>query len=142
MVHSEKGNLDWTIRLLWTPTAIRPIGPKQIYEGSVGTGVHQTTPRGGLNTGYGFMVMPFSVLIFLIFVVPVMLVVLPLRYARVLPWQIEAVTYPWGKRKGPATVLRWRVKGRREDLERAVNEIAAGLERGDVAPKISGAVRD
>jgi hypothetical protein len=34
-VHSATDNLDWTIRLIWTPTAIRPIGTRQIYSGSV-----------------------------------------------------------------------------------------------------------
>jgi hypothetical protein len=33
------------------------------------------------------------------------------------------------------------VKGRREDLERAVDEIAAAIERGDLAPRVPGATR-
>jgi hypothetical protein len=71
-----------------------------------------------------------------------MLVVLPLRYLRRLPWQIEAVAYPWGKRGGPATVLRWRMKGRKADLQRAMDEIASALESGDTNPQIAGAERD
>jgi hypothetical protein len=152
-VHSDNENLNWTVRLVWTPTAIRPIGPKQIYEGHVGTGIDQTLPldafsrgdvslgRGGTPTGYGIVVLPLSVLVFLVFVIPVMLVVLPLRYARVLPWTIEAITYPWGKHGGPPDVLWWRVKGRHGELERVVDEIAAALGRGETAPVVAGAVR-
>ena len=44
--HSSKSNLDWVVRLVWFPEAIRPIGPRQIYEGSVGGGVART---GGLG---------------------------------------------------------------------------------------------
>lgn len=46
-----------------------------------------------------------------------------------------------GKRGGPATVLRWHVKGRREDLERVIEEIAAALERGEKRPEVLGATR-
>jgi hypothetical protein len=129
-VHSDTRNLDWTIRLRWVPEQIRPIGPKQVYEGKV-------TPMWGT----GLLVMPFSLIIFLILVIPVMLVVLPLRYMRVLPWTIEAIAYPWGKGKGPGTGRRWRVKGRRAELNRAIDEIAAALERGEDNPRIAGAAR-
>lgn len=90
-VHTDTRNLDWTIRRVWTPTAIRPVGPKQIYEGSVG---FRGEGRGSI------FLLPGSLLIFLIVVIPVMLVALPLRYARVLPWTIEAITYPWGSGEG------------------------------------------
>lgn len=130
-VHSSKGNLDWVVRLVWVPEAIRPIGPRQVYEGSVGRGA-------GATGGFGVLVSP---ILFLIFVIPTMLVVLPLRYARVMSWEVEAVARPWGKR-APAMVKRWRVKGRSEELRRVVDEIAAALERGEDQPQVAGAVRD
>ena len=132
-VHAAKGNLDWTVRLVWVPTAIRPVGPRQILEGSA-------TP-GQRRSGAGVLVIPFSLLVFLIFVVPVMAIVLPLRYARVLAWRVEATAYPWG-RKSEALVMRWKAKGRKDELQRVVDEIAAALERGDNNPQIAGAVRE
>jgi hypothetical protein len=133
-VHSAKNGLDWKIRLVWTPVAIRPVGPRQVYE--------VTTARGGLGAGIGILAIPYSLAVFFVFVIPVMLVVLPLRYARVLAWRIEAITFPWGKRNGPATLLSWRVKGRRDELQQVLAEIAAALERGNTNPEIPCAVRD
>jgi hypothetical protein len=130
-VHSSKNNLDWVVRVVWVPEAIRPIGPRQVYEGSVGHGAARTG-------GFGVLVSP---ILFLIFVIPTMLVVLPLRYAQVMSWEVEAVTRPWGKR-APAMVQRWRVKGRSGELRRVVDEIADALERGEDQPQVAGAVRD
>src|ERR1700722_2047615 len=130
-VHSPKDNLDWVVRLVWFPEAIRPIGPRQVYEGSVGRGAGQTAAFGVL----------FSPVLFLIFVIPTVLVVLPLRYARVMSWEVEAVARPWGKR-APAVLKRWRVKGRSAELRRVVDEIAAALERGEEQPQVAGARRD
>jgi hypothetical protein len=129
-VHSAKDDLDWTVRLVWFPEAIRPIGPRQVYSGSVGTGA-----------GFGAFGIPFSLLVFLILVIPTMLVVLPLRYAGLMSWQVQAVTYRWGRRGGPATVRNWRVRGRRDKLRKAVDEIAAALERGD-EPQVVGVEAD
>lgn len=131
-VHSAKDNLDWKLRLVWAPNAIRPIGPRDIYAGKVGGGVGAT----------GALGVPFSLLMFLILVIPVMAIVLPLRYARAVAWHIEAIAYPWGKRGGPAQILRWRVKGRRAELQRVMDDIAAALESGNRNRQISGATRD
>jgi hypothetical protein len=72
-LHAAKNNLDWTVRLVWLPEAIRPIGVRQIYSGSVGVGAS----RAG---GFGVLLSP---LISLVVGVPTMLVVLPLRFAGV-----------------------------------------------------------
>jgi len=130
-VHSSKDNLDWVVRRVWVPEAIRPIGPRQVYEGSVGLGA----------VGTGGVGVVLSPILFVIFVIPTMLVVLPLRFARVMSWEVEAISHPWGKR-APAMLKRWRVKGRSEDLRRVVDEIAAALERGEDQPQVAGAVRD
>jgi hypothetical protein len=130
-VHSSTNNLNWVVRRVWFPEAIRPIGPRQIFEGSVGGGAAQT----------GTFAVLFSPVVFLILVIPTMLIVLPLRYARVLSWEVEAVARPWGKR-APAILRRWRVRGRSAELRRVVDEIAAALERGEDQPQIVGARRD
>ena len=65
--------------------------------------------------------------------------VLGLRRAGVLPWTIQARCRPWGRR-GPATVLRWRVKGDAES-RRALQDIVAALERGSDTPVVAGAER-
>ncbi|HXY85529.1 MAG TPA: hypothetical protein VEH52_08600 [Gaiellaceae bacterium] len=129
-VHSSKNNLDWIVRVVWSPEAIRPIGVRQVYSGSVGRGANRTGAFG----------IVFSLVLFLILVIPTVIVVLPLRYAGVMPWEVEAVARPWGRR-GPATVMRWRVKGRSE-VRRVVDEVAAALERGEDQPRIAGARRD
>ena len=126
-VHSESANLDWTIRRIWLPEGLRLVGIRQIYSGS-----HQP-----LHNNVGAL---FSPLFTLVFGVPALLVLIPLRFANLVGWRIEAVTRPWG-RLGPATMLAWRVKGWAES-ERAMEEIASSLERGETDPQISFARRD
>jgi len=76
--------------------------------------------------------------IYLIAVIPALALVLPLRYAGVMPWRVEAVAFPNGRR-GLPLVMAWRVKGRRKELQRVVDEIAAAIERGDTNPHVPGA---
>lgn len=123
-VHSAGANLDWTIRLAWTPKVIRPIGPRQLR---------------GLGDDGDALGTLVSLLLFLILVVPAMLIVLPLRYAGVLGWRVEAIAYPWGKREGPTLVSVWIVKGRGSEIDAVVDAIAAALERGETAPQVAGA---
>jgi len=107
-VHSAKEDLDWTVHLVWTPEVIRPVGLK----------------RGDLT--------------WLVFVVPALVATLPLRYAGVMSWRVEAVAFPQGRRSLPL-VTAWQVKGRRKELKIVVDEIAAALERGDTNPQVQGA---
>ena len=135
-VHADRNNLDWSVRLVWLPQAIRPIGLRQVYSGKAGVG-----GRFDQNSSlYGILLSP---LITLVIGIPVMAIVLPLRYAGVMAWEVEAITWPWGKRGGPATVMRWSVKGKGMDnVERIVDEVATALERGETQPQITGARRE
>ncbi|HEX3054539.1 MAG TPA: hypothetical protein VHP82_00190 [Gaiellaceae bacterium] len=135
-VHAARDNLDWSVRLVWLPEAIRPIGARQIYSGKVGVG-----GRFDQNTSlFGILLSP---LITLVVGIPVMAILLPLRYAGVMAWEVEAITWPWGKRGGPATVMRWSIRGKgMSGIERIVEEIAAALERGETQPQVSGARRE
>ena len=107
-VHSTKENLDWTVHLVWTPEAIRPVGV----------------------AGDQLSVLAS---------IPAIAVVLPFRYAGVMAWRVEAVAFPRGRR-GLPLVMAWRVMGRRKELKRVVDEIAAALERGDTNPHVRGAI--
>jgi hypothetical protein len=127
-VRAERNSLTWKVRRVWVPEAVRPIGPRQMYSGSA---------RPTQHAGLGVLLSP---LIALTFAVPVLLVLLPLRLAKLSSWRVEAVARPWGRR-GPAHVLAWRVKGWKEG-SRAIHEIAAALERGETSPQISSAKRD
>jgi hypothetical protein len=126
--HSERNNLDWTIRRVWLPEGLRPVGMRQMHSGT-----HAPNEYAGL----GVLISPlFTVL----FGIPALLVLTPLRFAKLVAWRIEAVARPWGRR-GPATLHAWRVKGWAES-EQAITEIAAALERGETSPQPSGAERD
>ena len=133
-VHADKNNLDWVVRLRWLPEAIRPIGVRQIYAGHVGAG-------GGIDQNSSLWGVLLSPLITLVVGLPVMAVMLPLRLAGVVSWEVEAIAWPWGKRGGPVMVMRWRVKGWSE-AHRVVDDVAAALQRGETQPSIAGATRD
>jgi len=80
-VHSATEDLDWTVDRVWAPEALRQV--------RVGLPVDQ---------------------IYLIAVIPALALVLPLRYAGVMSWRVEAVAFPNGRR-GLPLVMAWRVKG-------------------------------
>ena len=61
------------------------------------------------------------------------------RSLRLLPWTLEARTYPWGRRF-PPIVFAYEVRGR-EETELALADLAAALVRGDGAPAVAGAER-
>jgi hypothetical protein len=79
----------------------------------------------------GFVLLPVAL--------PFLPLVLLLRVLRLLPWTLEARTYPWGRRV-PPVVLEYEVRGR-EEAELALRELAARLARGDGAPVVPGAER-
>jgi hypothetical protein len=60
-----------------------------------------------------------------------------LRRVRLLPWTIEARTYPWGRRY-PPIVLTYEVRGR-DETRRAFVQLVERLAHGDGAPVIDGA---
>ena len=127
-VHSQRDNLDWTVRRVWLPEGLRPVGVRQMHSGT-----HSPQQYAGL----GVLLSP---LFTLVFGIPALRVLIPLRLAKLASWRIEAQTRPWGRR-GPATVLAWRVKGWAES-ERAMDDVAAALERGENNPRIASAERD
>jgi hypothetical protein len=117
--------LEWTVKRLMLPFAMRPYTPSAMIDLS-----HpDRETAGALPLGF--------------FVVPVVLPFLPLvllcRALRLLPWTIEARTYPWGKRF-PAIALAYEVRGR-EETKLALKDLAAALERGDGGPAVQGAER-
>jgi hypothetical protein len=127
-IHSDANNLDWTVRRLWLPEAVRPIGVRQVHSGAT---------RGNDYAGVGVVVSPiFS----LIFALPTMLVLVPLRLMGKASWEIEATARPWG-RMGPTHVRRWRVRGWSQSRQ-AVEEIAAALGRGEADVRLPGVTRD
>jgi hypothetical protein len=127
-VHADSNNLDWTVRRLWLPEAVRPVSVRQVHSGAA---------RANDYAGVGVLVSPiFS----LIFALPTMLVLVPLRLMGKASWEIEATARPWG-RMGPVHVRRWRVKGWSQSRQ-AVEEIAAALGRGETDLQLAGVTRD
>jgi hypothetical protein len=127
-VHDEPNDLDWSLRRVWFPEGLRPVGPRQIMSGSV---------RPSPYAGVGVLLSP---LLSVVVGIPVLLVLVPLRFAKLVSWRIEATARPWGRR-GPRAVLAWRVKGW-EESRAALDELAAALARGEQSPTLAGAQRD
>jgi hypothetical protein len=117
--------LQWTVKRLTLPAAMRPHPPVELLQLS--------HPANELAAALplGYLLVPFML--------PFLPLVLLLRAWRVLPWSIEARTYPWGKRF-PPTVFLYEVRGR-DGAELAVRELMTALERGDGAPVLTAAER-
>jgi hypothetical protein len=127
-VRSERDDTEWKVKRVWLPEGLRPVGPRQIVGGSV---------RPHQYAGLGVLLSPlFSV----VFGIPALVILLPLRLARLTSWTIEAVARPWGRR-GPTEAMQWRVKGWSES-ERALDDVADALRRGVEAPQVEGADRE
>lgn len=130
--------LRWTVRRLIVPTGLRPLSRTEMLDAAtprrtVVEGVSRQVPDAmGAWTGplpLGFLFVPL--------VLPLVPVALLLRALRVLPWTIEARTYPWGRRY-PPVVLTYGVRGG-EETRRAFGRLVEALARGDGAPVIDGA---
>ena len=117
--------LEWTVRRLLLPFAMRPYPPSEMIE------LSHPDREAAAALPLGFVVVPI--------LLPFLPLVLLCRALRLLPWTIEARTYPWGKRF-PPIVLAYEVRGR-EETKLALNDLAAALERGDGAPAVQGAER-
>lgn len=87
--------------------------------------------------GLGVLVSP---LFTLVLGLPALVILLPLRFAKLASWTIEAVARPWGRR-GPAEVMHWSVKGWSES-KRVLDELCEALRRGENSPRIAGAQRE
>lgn len=130
--------LRWTVKRLVLPLGMRPMSRTDLLETAtprrtIVDGVPGRVPDAdGAWTGplpLGFLLIPI--------VLPFLPAVLLLRWLRWLPWTVEARTYPWGRRF-PPMVLSYEIRGHREALK-ALEQVAAGLVRGDGAPVVGGA---
>jgi hypothetical protein len=117
--------LEWTVRRLVLPFAMRP------HLGSEMMDLSPPEHEVAAALPLGFVVVPI--------LLPFLPVVLLFRVLRLLPWTIEARTYPWGRRF-PPIVFAYEVRGR-DETELCLKELAAALERGDGAPIVRGAER-
>ena len=130
--------LRWTVRRLIVPTGLRPLSRTEILDAAtprrtVVEGMSRQVPDAvGAWTGplpLGFLLVPFAL--------PLVPVALLLRRLRVLPWTLEARTYPWGRRY-PPIVLTYAVRGG-DESRRAFGQLVDALARGDGGPVLDGA---
>jgi hypothetical protein len=130
--------LRWTVKRLIVPTGMRPLTRTDMLDAAsprrtVVDGVSRQVPdAAGAPTGplpLGFLLVPLAL--------PLVPFVLILRYFRLLPWTLEARTYPWGRRY-PPVVLTYAIRGG-EQTVRAFDQLVAALARGDGSPVIGGA---
>jgi hypothetical protein len=130
--------LRWTVKRLIVPTGMRPMSRTEMLDAAapqrtVVEGMsHQVPDAMSAWTGptpLGFLLVPL--------LLPLVPLALLLRRVRLLPWTIEARTYPWGRRY-PPMVLTYAVRGG-EETGRAFGQLVEALARGDGAPIIEGA---
>jgi hypothetical protein len=117
-------DLRWQVRRLILPTAMRPHPPSEMLALADPATGWTPLPLGVLLAGLALPFMPFILL---------------LRSLRVLPWTVEARTYPWGRRR-PPIVFAYEVRGR-EEAAAAIVELAAALAQGSGAPVLGGCER-
>ena len=116
--------LHWRVRLLTLPIGMRPYPPSELIALA--------------DPSHGWTPFPLGVL-FVGFALPLLPLVLLLRALRLLPWTVEARTYPWGRRY-PPIVFTYEVRGREEALV-AITDLAAALARGSGGPLLPGCER-
>ena len=116
--------LHWRVRLLTLPSALRPHPPSEILALA--------------DPATGWTPLPLGVL-FAGLALPLLPLVLFLRFLRLLPWTVEARAYPWGRRY-PPIVLAYEVRGREEAIA-AIRELATALARGSGGPALPGCER-
>jgi hypothetical protein len=117
-------DLRWEVRLLLLPTGMRPHPPSEILAAADPTTGWTPLPLGVLLATIALPVLPF---------------VLLLRYLHLLPWTLEARTYPWGRRR-PPIVFEYEVRGR-EEARVAMIDLERALARGSGAPVLPGCER-
>jgi hypothetical protein len=103
--------LEWTVRRLVLPFAMRPHLASEMMD--LSRPDHEVAAALPL----GFVVVPV--------LLPFLPVVLLLRVLRLLPWTIEARTYPWGRRF-PPIVFAYEVRGR-DETKLSLKDLAAAL---------------
>ena len=130
--------LRWKVKRLIVPTGMRPLSRTDMLDAAsprrtVVAGVSRQIPdAANAPTGplpLGILLVPLAL--------PLVPLALLLRRLRVLPWTIEARTYPWGRRY-PPVVLTYAIRGG-EETGRAFGQLVEALARGEGAPVIEGA---
>jgi len=132
---SAPNNLEWTVKRQLLSDWMRPLGLEAASR------QHTRGTADGLmggSSGWSGLAVLFG-LLWTTVTMPLLPIVLLLRRRGLLPWTITAVTRPWGRR-GPATVLRYHVRGKIE-ADQALGHLVERLEHGDGAPVVPGAER-
>ena len=117
-------DLRWQVRRLLLPSAMRPHPPSEILALA--------------DPGTGWTPLPLGLLL-AVLALPMLPLVLLLRSLHVLPWTVEARTYPWGRRR-PPIVFAYEVRGR-DEAAAAIAELADALARGSGSPVLPGCER-
>jgi hypothetical protein len=130
--------LSWTVKRLLFPNAVRPMSRTEILDAATPRRTHVDGISGSVpDAFYGVTgPLPLGALV-AVAMLPLVPLVLGLRYARLLRWTVEARAYPWGRRY-PPIVLTYLVRGHREAAA-AVDEVADALGRGDGSPRPANA---
>jgi hypothetical protein len=130
--------LAWTVKRLVVPNGMRPMSRMDVLDAGTPRRTHVDGVSGSVpDAFYGVTgPLPLGALLSL-FALPLLPLVLALRYARLVRWTVEARTYPWGRRY-PPVVLSYLVRGHREACE-ALDELADALARGEGSPKLASA---
>lgn len=135
---TDPDRLDWTVKRLIVPNAFRPLSRTDILDAATPRRTHVDGVSGSVPDAFSGVTgpLPLTALLSLL-MLPVVPLVLVLRYARIVRWTVEARTYPWGRRY-PPIVLSVLVRGNRESSA-AVEQIADALARGEASPRLTGA---
>jgi hypothetical protein len=132
---SAPNNLEWKVKRQLLSDWMRPLGIEAASR------QHMHGPPDSLrgnNSGWNGLAVLFG-LLWTMVTLPLLPIVLLLRRRGLLAWTITAVARPWGRR-GPATVLRYHVRGKGE-TDAALEHLVARLQAGDGAPVLPGAER-
>ena len=116
--------LEWRISIVRIPTTVKPHPPSEMLAHA--------------DPAYGWTPLPAGIVLAVV-VLPFLPLIALLRAAGLIRWEVEARTYPWGRRH-PPIVFRYAVRGR-EQAVAAVAELAAALARGSGAPVLQSAER-
>ena len=129
--------LLWTVKRLLVPTGILPKrGPDLLQVATPYRAVVEGIDRRLPDTVSGWTGPYPLAFVFLPVLLPFLPFVLLARRRGLLPWTIEARTYPWGRRR-PPIVFAYEV--RQSAVLRAMEELCASLARGDGRPVLASA---
>jgi len=137
IVASPNG-MQWTVKCLVIPLGMRPIDRISVLDAATPRRTFVDGMPNRLPDAFSAWTGPLPLaVLFLPLTLPLLPVVLLLRRLRLLPWTVEARTYPWGRRY-PPIVFSYAVRGKEEALQ-VVDQLVEALARGDGAPVIPGA---